>query len=159
MLFPSGNPFKCHEEVLYLQPSISPKRFDIFQYTLAKTRHRVGYLLIYSVKRTQLFGRRPLSPCRVGKTAGYTLPRLLFSRTVPRFSETYPDLAGSGTLPSAIFSARITFRSQQRTPKPNFSCSKQAMNGNRHFLFLSLGRFCFCLFEFFFCSRWSFVDV
>ena len=30
MLFPSGNPFKCHEEVLYLQPLISPKRFDIF---------------------------------------------------------------------------------------------------------------------------------
>ena len=30
MLFPSGNPFKCHEEVLYLQPLISPKCFDIF---------------------------------------------------------------------------------------------------------------------------------
>ena len=28
---PSGNPFKCHEEVLYLQPMIPPiKRFDIF---------------------------------------------------------------------------------------------------------------------------------
>ena len=30
MLLQSGNPFKCHEEVLYLQPMISPKRFDIF---------------------------------------------------------------------------------------------------------------------------------
>ena len=30
MLFPSGNPFKCHEEVLYLQPLIPTKRFDIF---------------------------------------------------------------------------------------------------------------------------------
>ena len=30
MLFPSGNPFKCHEEVLYLQPLIPPKRFDIY---------------------------------------------------------------------------------------------------------------------------------
>ena len=30
MLFPTGNPFKCHEEVLYLQPLIPPKRFDIF---------------------------------------------------------------------------------------------------------------------------------
>ena len=30
MLFPSGNPFKCHEEVLYLQPLIPRKRFDIF---------------------------------------------------------------------------------------------------------------------------------
>ena len=29
MLFPSGNPFICHEEVLYLQPLIPPKRFDI----------------------------------------------------------------------------------------------------------------------------------
>ena len=73
-------------------------------------RDTAGYLLSYSVKRTQLSGRRPLSPCRVRKTAGYTLPRLLFSRTVPRFSEMYPDLAGSGTLPSAIFSVRIIFR-------------------------------------------------
>ena len=30
MLLPSGNPFKCHEEVLYLQHMIPPKRFDIF---------------------------------------------------------------------------------------------------------------------------------
>ena len=30
MLFPSGKPFKCHEEILYLQPLIPPKRFDIF---------------------------------------------------------------------------------------------------------------------------------
>ena len=29
-LLPSGNPFECHEEVLYLQPLIPPKRFDIF---------------------------------------------------------------------------------------------------------------------------------
>ena len=29
MLLPSGNPFKCDEEVLYLQPMIPPKRFDI----------------------------------------------------------------------------------------------------------------------------------
>ena len=26
----SGNPFKCHEEVLYLQPLIPLKRFDLF---------------------------------------------------------------------------------------------------------------------------------
>ena len=30
MLPPSGNPTKCHEEVLSWQPMISPKRFDIF---------------------------------------------------------------------------------------------------------------------------------
>ena len=33
MLFPSENPFKCHEEVLYLQPVIPPKRFGIFSPT------------------------------------------------------------------------------------------------------------------------------
>ena len=26
----SGNPFKCYEEVFYLQPMIPPTRFDIF---------------------------------------------------------------------------------------------------------------------------------
>ena len=30
ILFASGNLFKCHEEVLYLQPLIPPERFDIF---------------------------------------------------------------------------------------------------------------------------------
>ena len=30
MLSVSGNLIKCHEEVLYLQPLIPPKRFDIF---------------------------------------------------------------------------------------------------------------------------------
>ena len=30
MLSASGNPFKCHEEFLYLQPMIPPKRFDSF---------------------------------------------------------------------------------------------------------------------------------
>ena len=30
MLLPSGNPFKRHEEVLYLQAMIPSKRFDIF---------------------------------------------------------------------------------------------------------------------------------
>ena len=30
MLLPSGNPFKCHEEVLAWQPIFPPKRFDIF---------------------------------------------------------------------------------------------------------------------------------
>ena len=32
MLLPSGNPFKCHEEVLYLQSMIPPKRFVIFYF-------------------------------------------------------------------------------------------------------------------------------
>ena len=64
-------------------------------YTLVKTRHSRVPINTYSVKRTQLIGRRALLPCRVRKTAGYTLSRLRFPRTVPRFSEMYPDLTGS----------------------------------------------------------------
>ena len=30
MLLPSGNPIKCHEEVLSLQPMFPPKRVGIF---------------------------------------------------------------------------------------------------------------------------------
>ena len=30
LLPPSGNPFKCHEDVLNLQPMIPPKCFDMF---------------------------------------------------------------------------------------------------------------------------------
>ena len=33
ILLPSGNPFKCHEEVLSLQSMIPCKRFDIFPLT------------------------------------------------------------------------------------------------------------------------------
>ena len=33
MLLPSGNPFKCHEEVWPLRPMIPPKRFNIFPLT------------------------------------------------------------------------------------------------------------------------------
>ena len=53
---------------------------------IPRSKHETaGYLLIYSVKRTQLIGRRPLLPCRVRKTAGYTLPHVYFS------PELYPD--------------------------------------------------------------------
>ena len=40
MLLPSGNPFKCHEEVSYLQPMITPKRFDILPYWGMLSRSR-----------------------------------------------------------------------------------------------------------------------
>ena len=33
MILPSGNPFKCHEEVLHQRSMIPPKRFDIFPLT------------------------------------------------------------------------------------------------------------------------------
>ena len=41
MLLPSGNPFKCHEEVLYFQLLIPPKRFDIFSPRLGDAQKEV----------------------------------------------------------------------------------------------------------------------
>ena len=32
-ILPSGNPFKCHEEILYLQPMIPPIRLTFFPLT------------------------------------------------------------------------------------------------------------------------------
>ena len=66
LLPPSGNPFKCHEEVLSLQPMIRPKRFDIFPPDggmLRRSRcvqiffkhyigHQVKHLNIYRNKRS-----------------------------------------------------------------------------------------------------------
>ena len=95
-------------------------------YTLVKTRHsRVPTYLQRETDTADWLTPTFTLPCP--KNGGvYTLLCLLFSRTVPRFAGMYADLAGSGTLPSAVFSARITFRSQQRTPKPK-SPAKQAM--------------------------------
>ena len=42
MLFASGNQLKCHEEVLYLQPLIPPKRFDIFPPITGGCSERLG---------------------------------------------------------------------------------------------------------------------
>ena len=36
------NPFKCHDEVLYLQPLIQPKRFDIFSPLTGGCSERLG---------------------------------------------------------------------------------------------------------------------
>ena len=48
MLLPSGNPFKCHEGVLCLQPMIPPKRFDISPPDwgmLRRSRRNGGHIL------------------------------------------------------------------------------------------------------------------
>ena len=42
ILQPSGNPFKCHEEVLSLQPMIPCKRFDISPLTGGVLRRSRG---------------------------------------------------------------------------------------------------------------------
>ena len=44
-MIPSGNPFKCHEEVLYLQPTIPSKRFDIFPPDWGMLRRSSSHLL------------------------------------------------------------------------------------------------------------------
>ena len=47
MLFPSRNPFKCHEEVLYLQPLIPPsKRFEFFSPLTGGCSEGLGALCI-----------------------------------------------------------------------------------------------------------------
>ena len=43
MLFPPGDPFKCHGEVLYLQPLIQPRRLDIF-FPLRRSRRVLIFL-------------------------------------------------------------------------------------------------------------------
>ena len=47
MLLPSGNPFKCHEEVLYLQPPIPPKRFDFFPLTGGCSEGLVAFIFFF----------------------------------------------------------------------------------------------------------------
>ena len=57
MLPPSGNPFKCHGEVLYFQPMIPPKRFDIFPPDwgmFRKSRRVLIFLLIELRARKEL---------------------------------------------------------------------------------------------------------
>ena len=67
-------------------------------------------------------------PCPKKRRGIYPTTSTFLQNCTPIFrSVTLPDLAGSGTLPSTIFSARITSRSQQRTPKPKSSCCKQVM--------------------------------
>ena len=51
----------------------------------------------------------------------YPATSTFLQNCTPIFRNVPCDLAGSETLLSAIFSARITFRSHQRTPKPNSS--------------------------------------
>ena len=51
MLLPSGNPFKCHEEVLSLRPMIPPKRFDIFSSNWGVLR-RSRCVLIFLLNKT-----------------------------------------------------------------------------------------------------------
>ena len=48
MVIPQGNPFKCHEDVLYLHPMILPKRFAIFSpdWGMLKRSRRVLFFFI-----------------------------------------------------------------------------------------------------------------
>ena len=69
-----GEPFTCHEEVLFLQPMIPPKRFDIFFpltegcsegldafrffFKQSRRSRRVLNFLLNNVRST-LYGKRP----------------------------------------------------------------------------------------------------
>ena len=55
MLSASGNLFKCHEEVLYLQPLIPPKRFDIFPHNRGMLRRSRCGLIFLLKQRTRYF--------------------------------------------------------------------------------------------------------
>ena len=59
MLPPSGNPFKCHEEILLLQPMIPPKHFDMFPPDWEMDAQKVKARSDFSLKtRTNLVGLR-----------------------------------------------------------------------------------------------------
>ena len=47
MLLPSGSPFKCHGDVLYLQSVIPSKRFDIFPPDWGMLRRSPRRVLIF----------------------------------------------------------------------------------------------------------------
>ena len=73
-------------------------------YTLVKTRHsRVPTYLQRETDTADWSTPTFTLPCP--RNGGVYPATSTFLTTVPRFSELYPDLAGSGTLPSAIFSA------------------------------------------------------
>ena len=55
MLSASGNLFKCHEEVLYLQPSIPPKRFDISPPITGGCSEGLGVLLFFFKETGAIF--------------------------------------------------------------------------------------------------------
>ena len=55
MLSASGNMFKCHEEVLYLQPLIQPKRFDIFSPITGGCSEGLGVLEFFFKNRCHKF--------------------------------------------------------------------------------------------------------
>ena len=50
MLSASGNLFECHEEVLYLQPLIPPKCFDMFSPIAGGMLRRSRCALIFLLK-------------------------------------------------------------------------------------------------------------
>ena len=84
MLPPSGNPFKCHEEVLNLQPMIPPKRFDIFppdwgmrrrsrrvQIFLEISRLCLGYLTLLPLHDAGIHIYAPISSMAIPQQSTY----------------------------------------------------------------------------------------
>ena len=78
MLSASGNLFKCHEEVLYLQPLIPPKRFDIFSPITGGCSEGLGVPLIFFKHASSLYCR----PLTRKKTIGSSLHNTRRTRRV-----------------------------------------------------------------------------
>ena len=86
MLFPSGNPFKCHEEVLYLQPLIPPKRFDIFSPLTGRCSEGLGAFFFFAFSSI-----RDQSPDATDNFKSFTL---LHSSKAVSYEDFFQELFG-----------------------------------------------------------------
>ena len=74
MLLPSGNPFKCHEEVLYFQLLIPPKRFDIFFPLTGGCSEGLGaFRFFFKPYRSRWLGGKALQAMMSTSTGDYFL--------------------------------------------------------------------------------------
>ena len=75
MLSASGNMFKCHEEILYLQPLTPPKRFEFFSPITGGCSEGLGVLRFFFTHKSY-FGKNRTYAFRTINTsrcAGYLL--------------------------------------------------------------------------------------
>ena len=108
MLLPSGNPFKCHQEVLSLQPVIPPKRFDIFPPDWGMIRSRCVQIVLY--RRPSLSWTR--STTSVPSKASLSLLFICSTTTTTRVLWIY--LVGRAVL--------LYIVGQQSAPLPTADC-------------------------------------
>ena len=80
LLIPTGNPFKCHEEVLYLQPMIPPppKRFHMFSHLTEGCSEGLDAFRFF-LKSKEVDGR---NPARGHKVENHTIRKENTQRTL-----------------------------------------------------------------------------